>query len=155
VGTRAVLPASRSLVSSGSWQHQRTMLWQYTPMGESFCGSSKICLLKGCPPVWCLQAQAEQCLNEDELRLLGSLLQEHATVVCLPAADGSETEELRINYDGFSSVRAQAPAYRPRSQPTVRLCCNPGCLCCCGDSQCDVHTQSCCSCVCLFVGDCS
>lgn len=55
-----------------------------------------------------MQAQAEQCLNEDELRLLGSLLQEHATVTCLPAADGSETEELRINYDGFSSVSVRS-----------------------------------------------
>lgn len=60
--------------------------------------------MNSCAPVWCLQTQAEQCLNEDELRLLGSLLQEHATVTCLPAADGSDTEELRINYDGFSSV---------------------------------------------------
>lgn len=52
-----------------------------------------------------LQTQAEQCLNDDELRLLGSLLQEHATVVCLPAADGgADAEELRINYDGFNSV---------------------------------------------------
>lgn len=50
-----------------------------------------------------LQAQAEQCLNDDELRLLGGLLQEHATVMCLPAMDG-EAEELRINYDGFCSV---------------------------------------------------
>jgi hypothetical protein len=55
-----------------------------------------------------LQAQAEQCLNDDELRLLGSLLQEHATVICLPAADGAESEELRINYDGFNSVSVAA-----------------------------------------------
>lgn len=64
--------------------------------------------LPACPPpaliYLCVQAQAEQCLNDDELRLLGSLLQEHATVICLPAADGAETEELRINYDGFNSV---------------------------------------------------
>jgi hypothetical protein len=60
--------------------------------------------------VHCVQAQAERCLNNDELRVLGSLLQEHATLVCLQAApDGSsEAEELRINYDGFSSVRALA-----------------------------------------------
>jgi hypothetical protein len=58
-----------------------------------------------CP---CVQTQAEQCLNDDELRLLGSLLQEHAAVMYLPAADGSETEELRINYDGFNSVSAAA-----------------------------------------------
>jgi hypothetical protein len=51
-----------------------------------------------------VQAQAEQCLNDDELRLLGSLLQEHATVMCLPAGDAAETGELRINYDGFNSV---------------------------------------------------
>lgn len=51
-----------------------------------------------------VQAQAEQCLNDDELRLLGSLLQEHATVMCLPAGDAAETEELRLNYDGFNSV---------------------------------------------------
>lgn len=51
-----------------------------------------------------VQAQAEQCLNDDELRLLGSLLQEHAIVMCLPAGDAAEAEELRINYDGFNSV---------------------------------------------------
>lgn len=55
-----------------------------------------------------VQTQAEQCLNDDELRLLSSLLQEHAAATCLPAADGSETEELRINYDGFNSVSAVA-----------------------------------------------
>lgn len=66
-----------------------------------------------------LQAQAEQCLNEDELRLLGSLLQEHATVVCLPAADRSETEELRINYDGFSSAGRRALAHPDISTAAV------------------------------------
>lgn len=51
-----------------------------------------------------LQAQADQCLNDNELQLLSSLLQEHASVLTLPAADGAESEELRINYDGFNSV---------------------------------------------------
>jgi hypothetical protein len=54
-----------------------------------------------------LQAQAERCLNDDELRLFGSLLQEHATVFSTTAADGAETEELRMNYDGFNSVGLQ------------------------------------------------
>lgn len=73
-----------------------------------------------------LQAQAERCLNDDELRLLGSLLQEHATVMCLPAADGAEGEELRINYDGFNSVWCYVakhssiltPVYGPSSSST-------------------------------------
>lgn len=78
-------------------------------------GSAVLCLLCWSGPV-CLQAQAEQCLNDDELRLLGGLLQEHATVMCLPAADGAESEELRINYDGFNSVSAvQAPGVSPPS----------------------------------------
>lgn len=54
-----------------------------------------------------LQTQREQILSDEELSLLGSLLQEHATVMCLPAGDGSAAEDLRINYDGFNSVRAK------------------------------------------------
>lgn len=73
-----------------------------------------------------LQAQAERCLNDDELRLLGSLLQEHATVVCLPAADGAEGEELRINYDGFTSAGRKALAHPDISTAAVAPFTQPG-----------------------------
>jgi uncharacterized membrane protein YgcG len=64
--------------------------------------------------------QAEHCLNDEELRLFGALLQEHAVAgsssssaaAAAPdacsAGDSSAAaaaEDLRINYDGFSSVR--------------------------------------------------